>query len=65
MESGLAATNRVNPELVQMARYGGRVLSSRQMRDVGRYHSKGGRPDSFRMSRSDLVALLDEELLVL
>jgi ATP-dependent RNA helicase HelY len=62
--SGLAATNRVNPELVQMARYGGRVLSSRQMRDVGRYHSKGGRPDTFRMSRSDLVALLDDRNLL-
>ncbi|WP_348787645.1 DEAD/DEAH box helicase [Leifsonia sp. NPDC080035] len=62
--SGLAATNRVNPELVQMARYGGRVLSSRQMRDVGRYHSKGGRPDSFRMNRAELVALLDERNLL-
>jgi ATP-dependent RNA helicase HelY len=62
--SGLAATNRVNPELVQMARYGGRVLSSRQMRDVGRYHSKGGRPDGYRMSRSDLVALLRERNLL-
>ncbi|SEH83693.1 MULTISPECIES: DEAD/DEAH box helicase [unclassified Leifsonia] len=62
--SGLAATNRVNPELVQMARYGGRVLSSRQTRDVGRYHSKGGRPDSYRMSRSDLVALLRERNLL-
>lgn len=62
--SGLATTNRVNPELVQMARYGGRVLSSRQMRDVGRYHSKGGRRDSFRMSRSELVALLDDRNLL-
>ena len=62
--SGLAATNRVNPELVQMARYGGRVLSSRQTRDVGRYHSKGGRPDSYRMTRSDLVALLRERNLL-
>lgn len=62
--SGLAATNRVNPELVQMARYGGRVLSSRQMRDVGRYHSKGGRPDGFRMNRTDLVALLGDRNLL-
>ncbi|WP_285116696.1 DEAD/DEAH box helicase [Leifsonia sp. fls2-241-R2A-40a] len=62
--SGLAATNRVNPELVQMARYGGRVLSSRQMKDVGRYHSKGGRPDTFRMNRADLVALLDDRNLL-
>ncbi|NUU05435.1 DEAD/DEAH box helicase [Leifsonia sp. C5G2] len=62
--SGLAATNRVNPELVQMARYGGRVLSSRQMRDVGRYHSKGGRPDGFRMNRADLVSLLGDRNLL-
>ncbi|MGO4535282.1 DEAD/DEAH box helicase [Leifsonia sp. 2MCAF36] len=62
--SGLAATNRVNPELVQMARYGGRVLSSRQMRDVGRYHSKGGRPDGYRMNRADLVALLNDRNLL-
>ena len=62
--SGLAATNRVNPELVQMARYGGRVLSSRQMRDVGRYHSRGGRPDTYRMDRADLVKLLGEHNLL-
>ncbi len=62
--SGLAATNRVNPELVQMARYGGRTLSSRQMKDVGRYHSKGGRPESFRMDRADLVDLLQERNLL-
>jgi ATP-dependent RNA helicase HelY len=58
--SGLAATNRVNPELVQMARYGGRVLSSRQMKDVGRYHSRGGRRESFRMDRADVVSMLHE-----
>jgi ATP-dependent RNA helicase HelY len=62
--SGLAATNRVNPELVQMARYGGRTLSSRQMKDVGRYHSKGGRSESFRMDRADLVDLLQERNLL-
>ena len=62
--SGLAATNRVNPELVQMARYGGRTLSARQMKDVGRYHSKGGRAESFRMDRADLVDLLQERNLL-
>ncbi len=62
--SGLAATNRVNPELVQMARYGGRTISSRQMKDVGRYHSKGGRPESVRMDRADLVDLLDDRNLL-
>ncbi|MDQ1582259.1 MAG: ATP-dependent helicase HelY [Microbacteriaceae bacterium] len=62
--SGLAATNRVNPELVQMARYGGRTLSARQMKDVGRYHSRGGRQESFRMDRADLVDLLDDRNLL-
>ncbi|MFE4469403.1 DEAD/DEAH box helicase [Leifsonia sp. NPDC056824] len=62
--SGLASTNRVNPELVQMARYGGRTLSSRQMRDVGRYHSRGGRPDTFRMNRADFVRMLNEHNLL-
>ena len=43
--SGLTAANRVNPELEQLARQGGRSMGSRQHRDVGRYHSRGGRPD--------------------
>jgi ATP-dependent RNA helicase HelY len=62
--SGLAATNRVNPELVQMARYGGRTVSSRQMKDVGRYHSRGGRPESYRTERPDVVKLLDSKNLL-
>jgi ATP-dependent RNA helicase HelY len=62
--SGLAATHRVNPELVQMARYGGRTLNSRQMKDVGRYHSRGGRPESQRMPRGDIVKLLDSKNLL-
>jgi ATP-dependent RNA helicase HelY len=62
--SGLAATNRVNPELVQMARYGGRTLSARQMKDVGRYHSRGGRPENQRMDRPDVVKLLDSKNLL-
>jgi ATP-dependent RNA helicase HelY len=62
--SGLAATNRVNPELVQMARYGGRTLSARQMKDVGRYHSKGGRRESFRLDRADTIAMLSERHLL-
>ena len=57
--SGLAATHRVNPELVQMARYGGRTLGSRQAQDVGRRHSKGGRPQQQRIERPDVVKLLD------
>ena len=62
--SGQAATHRVNPELVQMARYGGRTLSSRQMKDVGRYHSRGGRPDELRMDRSGVVKMLGERNLL-
>mgnify|MGYP000847083896 FL=1 len=57
--SGLVATHRVNPELVQMARYGGRTLSAKQMKDVGRYHSRGGRPENQRMDRPDVVKLLE------
>lgn len=62
--SGLAATHRVNPELVQMARYGGRTLSARQMKDVGRYHSRGGRPENQRMPRPDVVRLLESKNLL-
>ncbi|MCU1556949.1 MAG: helicase [Microbacteriaceae bacterium] len=62
--SGLAATNRVNPELVQMARYGGRTLNSRQMKDVGRYHSRGGRPDELKMDRAGVVKMLGERNLL-
>jgi ATP-dependent RNA helicase HelY len=62
--SGLAATNRVNPELVQMARYGGRTLSARQMKEVGRYHSRGGRPQAVRVDRADIVDLLEDHHLL-
>jgi len=62
--SGLAATNRVNPELVQMARHGGRTLNSRQMKDVGRYHSRGGRVESYRMDRAEVVKMLDDRNLL-
>ncbi|MBX3099703.1 MAG: DEAD/DEAH box helicase [Salinibacterium sp.] len=62
--SGLAATHRVNPELVQMARYGGRTLGTRQMKDVGRYHSRGGRPQEQRIERPDVVKLLDSKNLL-
>jgi ATP-dependent RNA helicase HelY len=62
--SGLAATNRVNPELAQMAHYGGLTINSRQARDVGRYHSKGGRQDSVRMDRAEVVAVLESRNLL-
>ncbi|MDQ1596980.1 MAG: ATP-dependent helicase HelY, partial [Microbacteriaceae bacterium] len=61
---GSAATHRVNPELVQMARYGGRTISSRQMQDVGRRHSRGGRPDELKMNRAAVVKMLDERNLL-
>jgi len=53
-----APTHRVNPELVQMARYGGRTISSRQMQNVGRRHSRGGRPDEMKMDRAGVVTML-------
>ena len=62
--SGLTATNRVNPELVQMARYGGRTISSRQSQDVGRRHSRGGRPDDSRMNRRAVIDLLESRNLL-
>ena len=62
--SGVVATHRVNPELVQMARYGGRTISARQMQDVGRRHSRGGRPESVRVDRAAAVRLLDSKNLL-
>src|SRR5215218_2236180 len=63
--SGLAATNRVNPELVQMARYGGRMQGLREVHDGrGRHYKGGGRPDSGRMDRADVIKLLDERNLL-
>jgi len=59
--SGQAATHRVNPELKQLARAGGRSIGSRSQRgrrggDRGRFHQpeKGGG----RLERSEVVALL-------
>ena len=57
--TGLTASTKVNPELVQMARYAGRPLNSRQSHDVGRRHSRGGRPDDVRMNRAAVIELLD------
>jgi ATP-dependent RNA helicase HelY len=62
--SGLAATNRVNPELAQMARFGGRTLSNKQLKNAGSYQSRGARQDSNRMDRAALVALLDSRNLL-
>jgi ATP-dependent RNA helicase HelY len=59
--SGLAATNRVNPELQRLARTGGRSISSRSARgrrgsDRGRFHQQG--QPSGRIERPDVVELL-------
>jgi len=63
--SGLAATNRVNPELVQLANYGGRNLGPKQNRDKARYlSSHGPRNGASRIERSELVALLDSRNLL-
>ncbi|HEX4443023.1 MAG TPA: DEAD/DEAH box helicase [Galbitalea sp.] len=62
--SGKAATNRVNPELAQMAQYGGRSLNARQSRDRGRYLAGRGRSGEGRMDRAELVALLESRNLL-
>ena len=59
--SGQAATNRVNPELMQLARAGGRSISSRSARgrrggDRGRYHQGG--QGTGRIDRPEVVDLL-------
>ncbi|MGN6444149.1 DEAD/DEAH box helicase [Amnibacterium sp.] len=63
-QTASGGTPRVNPELTQMARYGGRTMSSRQLQDVGRRHSRGGTPRGFSMPRSELVHLLGEQHLL-
>ncbi|CAO1651546.1 DEAD/DEAH box helicase [Salinibacterium sp. NSLL150] len=62
--SGLAATNRVNPELAQMARFGGRSQSVGNRRKSSRHDSRGGRPARSRMDRADVVAMLSSKNLV-
>jgi ATP-dependent RNA helicase HelY len=58
---GRAATHRVNPELVQLARAGVRTSGGR---DVGRRNPRGPRPDSGRMDRADIIAMLEERTLL-
>lgn len=60
--SGQASTNRVNPELKQLARAGGRSISSRSTRgqrggDRGRYH-RDARVGNGRADRPEVVAML-------
>ena len=60
--SGLAASNRVNPELAQLARYGGRMQGTRGTSDPRRH--RGARPEGLRMERGDIVRLLGERNLL-
>jgi len=62
--TGENRSHRVNPEVVQLARHGGRALNARQMRDIGRYHSRGGRESPQRLDRAAVVALLGERRLL-
>ena len=62
--SGLAATNRVNPELVQLARSFGRTQETRSGRSRDRYRSHRPHGEGSRMDRLDIVRLLDERNLL-
>jgi ATP-dependent RNA helicase HelY len=57
------AANRVNPELVQMARLGGRPSGSRQFGDRGRRRPHG-RGDLDRLDRPGVIRLLGERNLL-
>ncbi|MDR5700095.1 DEAD/DEAH box helicase [Agromyces aerolatus] len=64
--SGQAATNRVNPELQQLARAGGRSIGARSQRgrrgsDRGRFHQPG---HASRLDRPDVVAMLQSKHLL-
>lgn len=62
--SGLAATHRVNPELVRLAQAGGRTIGARSSPgrrggDRGNYNQRGQALDQGRMDRSDIVEMLN------
>lgn len=65
--SGLAATNRVNPELVRLAASGGRNERGRAALDQKRRHpgrNPGGHTRQFdggKMERAEIIALLDSK----
>lgn len=61
---GSSGTHRVNPEVVQLARSGGRTVDSRQKNHGGRYHGRGGRPQQQRTDRGAVIRLLDERNLL-
>ncbi|SDS74721.1 DEAD/DEAH box helicase [Microterricola viridarii] len=59
--SGVAATNRVNPELVQLAKGGSRSIHARSTRGR-RGHDRGGwspQPPAAKLDRAAVVAMLD------
>ena len=63
--SGLAATNRVNPELVQLVRSGGgRGAPSNVRQRRGRYQGGPPRGPDGRMDRADIVKMLGERNLL-
>ncbi|NYF10645.1 ATP-dependent RNA helicase HelY [Leifsonia sp. AK011] len=63
--SGTIGTNRVNPELVQLSRSGSRPSGGRGGgRGGARHHSYGGRPETQRMQRPDVVRLLESRNLL-
>ncbi len=55
---------RVNPELVQLSKYGGRPMNSRQGRNGNRYHARRVRPQEHRVDRAAVIRLLDEHTLL-
>ncbi|MFD1713310.1 DEAD/DEAH box helicase [Amnibacterium flavum] len=62
---GRAATHRVNPELVQLTRYGYRAPSGRGGHGAGRRQYGGPRESGGgRMDRSEIIRLLDERTLL-
>lgn len=67
--SGQAATHRVNPELKQLARAGGRSIGGRSQRgrrggDRGGYHRGPQGPGNGRMDRPELIAMLQQKHLL-
>jgi ATP-dependent RNA helicase HelY len=66
--TGVAATNRVNPELVQLARGGGGAPSVRYGRGHkgrgGHVSSRGGRNEIVRVDRSEVIGILGERHLL-
>jgi ATP-dependent RNA helicase HelY len=62
--SGLAATHRVNPELVRLAQAGGRPVldrsgGGRRGSNQNRYHQQRVQADAGRMDRAEIVRMLE------